>query len=392
MNQYSTALALGGYSTGERGGLTQALLFPWFSRSLPCDKSVEYPRFVLFRKRLGIGDFWGVFEGLVRTRSLELPGIGRLRFGGDLGEPTLHAGAAYPFYSQWPFTLATLSAVNDGRVVHRKLSVRSADLYPGPQDALEEWTGISTGYGGYAPVVYCLFPDFRGRISSVDIRADHLLVKAKVGPAGVGPLSLKYYAKAAGKPAVHGDARVLRGGTKLKIGYQPERFIVDLYQPQGLEPLDWRDFDVRSGLPPSDVRFSSSAETLLSLIAGGESTFVEFKSQLPSEELAETVCAFANTKGGTIIVGVTNGGQIRGFSHPKYGVDHVDNVVSASVDPIPVVSTRSTSIRGHPLLVIQVQEGASKPYMLRQRGVYIRSNATDRVADRNETIELSRQK
>ena len=43
-------------------------------------------------------------------------------------------------------------------------------------------------------------------------------------------------------------------------------------------------------------------------------------------------------------------------------------------------------------MVIRVEEGRDKPYFVRERGPYIRANATDRIATRYEMDEIYRQK
>jgi hypothetical protein len=391
--QYGRSLIAGGYSNQEgKRTLVHAVMYPWNGRGLPKVQTVEYPAFVLFRRQPTVDEFWTCFESLVLTQTFQLPREDPMSFGGRLEQPTYQQGGTYPFYSTWPCVWGRVTAQPDGRVVHRKLSKAGSDLFPGPQDALEEWTGVTSGYSGFAPAVYCLLPDFRARIAGVEIATDSVRVRALNGPAGSGQLRVQYYAKSEGQVPKHGGESVQKNHAVCRIGYQPERFIVDLYSPPQPNPIDWRDIDVRSSLPPSDVRYVASADTIRNMVRGGESTYVEFKLKLPSNELAESVCAFANTKGGAIIVGIGENSKVIGFQQPKYGPDHVDNVISATLDPVPGYKIRSVRLDGKPLLVIEVPEGTAKPYTLRQRGVYVRSNATDRGADRNEIIELSRPK
>lgn len=76
--------------------------------------------------------------------------------------------------------------------------------------------------------------------------------------------------------------------------------------------------------------------TLEELIAEGESDELEFKSSLRwdydesrvNEELekvvVKTVAAFANAQGGTLLIGVTDEGEILGLAHDYVSLDGAD--------------------------------------------------------------------
>ena len=60
------------------------------------------------------------------------------------------------------------------------------------------------------------------------------------------------------------------------------------------------------------------------LIAKGESDVLEFKSSF-GKDVIETICAFANHKGGTVLVGVAEGGKVVGVT---CGVESIQNWVN----------------------------------------------------------------
>jgi len=55
-----------------------------------------------------------------------------------------------------------------------------------------------------------------------------------------------------------------------------------------------------------------SLRAIIGLIRKGESETLEFKESFGREAI-ETVCAFANTKGGVLLVGVDDKGAIKGI-------------------------------------------------------------------------------
>ena len=64
-----------------------------------------------------------------------------------------------------------------------------------------------------------------------------------------------------------------------------------------------------------DMHWDTSGEAILRLLEAGENDHVEFKRSLPPENvIAKTLTAFANTRGGILLVGVSEPGKIVGLS------------------------------------------------------------------------------
>jgi len=75
-------------------------------------------------------------------------------------------------------------------------------------------------------------------------------------------------------------------------------------------------------------------EELLELISAGESETVEFKPSLSqTNEIVETVSAFSNTRGGKIIVGVSDSGRVLGVDGSKDVTERLTGKILNNTDP-----------------------------------------------------------
>ena len=97
-------------------------------------------------------------------------------------------------------------------------------------------------------------------------------------------------------------------------------------------------------------------EDISNLIAQGEGATLEFKRSL-SKELGREVCAFANARGGTILIGVSDTGEIVGVSDQNRLKSRVQSI-ARSADPTMVVEIES----GGEVLVVVVPPQKRRPY------------------------------
>jgi predicted HTH transcriptional regulator len=87
-----------------------------------------------------------------------------------------------------------------------------------------------------------------------------------------------------------------------------------------------------------------SPDEVSRIIAEGEGRQVELKEGLAADgRVARTICAFANTRGGVLLVGVSDRGRILGASRPRAVVAGLGRLASRAVDP--PVDVRIESVR-----------------------------------------------
>lgn len=147
---------------------------------------------------------------------------------------------------------------------------------------------------------------------------------------------------------------------------------------------------------------------LLQRLQDGESDTTEFKAWIPphrrdhkADELLKTVCAFANTKGGTVYIGVTDHAEVVGTGkelkrnyrgspadvaeqRDRY-VKDLRRILSEGIRPSLGVHYEWVGVADHHVLQIQVSKSPEPPYALVESGdIYVRAGATSRKARPDE--------
>ncbi|MFN3195130.1 MAG: RNA-binding domain-containing protein [Chlorobiota bacterium] len=101
------------------------------------------------------------------------------------------------------------------------------------------------------------------------------------------------------------------------------------------------------------------------LIEEGESSTVEFKRKLTdSKKIAKELCAFANTKGGTLIVGVDDDKTICGVMSEKSEANIIRTACDFELEPPITPVIHNLNIMGFELVVAEIEESNNKPINL----------------------------
>lgn len=128
------------------------------------------------------------------------------------------------------------------------------------------------------------------------------------------------------------------------------------------------------------------------LIASGENSFVEFKDpRVGNRGLAKELCAFANSRGGHILIGVGDDGEL--LDAPEWNDERAMDIARTAIDP-PLTPTfqRLRWDDETTVSIVGVEMGPEKPYAVRSgeaRRYYVRAGATSREASREELIRLT---
>lgn len=113
------------------------------------------------------------------------------------------------------------------------------------------------------------------------------------------------------------------------------------------------------------------------IIAQGESITLEFKSTIDNPaKIAKTLVAFANTRGGTLLIGVTDKGEICGIGSEYELMRYIEQASDMYCQPPLLISYETVSVDDQKVLVINIPESEEKPHAVRDPSgkdtVYIR--------------------
>ena len=131
---------------------------------------------------------------------------------------------------------------------------------------------------------------------------------------------------------------------------------------------------------------------LESILAQPEGKRLEYKRDLSSPaSVLRSLVAFANSAGGTMVIGVDDDRSVRGLADPLAVEQRLVNLMSDSITPrlvpqVDIIRWRSTNV-----IVVTVHLSPSRPHRIIADGsVYVRLGASNRKADPELIEEMQR--
>jgi len=255
-------------------------------------------------------------------------------------------------------------------------------LFPDSRTAIEKFIGIDfSHYSEPYGIILCL-PNYGAKIEEVNIGSKEIRVKVQAKTEKIENIVGKIYCRKDGETKQE-DIAFEAETASIAIGLMPDFFNLALVSKGSGEILDTRRFYSSWELPRGIV-ISIPEYELLELIRHGETETVEFKEDIGKpEELAETAVAFANGEGGIILLGVDNHANIVGVGQRDYE-GTITNILRSHCEPQIDYEIDRRQLEEKTIILLRIHKGEDKPYTVREKGVYVRANATDRVATRYE--------
>lgn len=134
-----------------------------------------------------------------------------------------------------------------------------------------------------------------------------------------------------------------------------------------------------------------TSEEIKKIIRNGENSFIEFKrDDISPEQLAKEIVAFTNLKGGSLLLGVEDDGNISGLTMDNCE-EWVMSAIAEIIHPTIFPFYEEVLMGDHKIAVITVPMGPSKPYHVKKRGrydAYVRLGSQTRLAKPEELRRL----
>jgi ATP-dependent DNA helicase RecG len=121
---------------------------------------------------------------------------------------------------------------------------------------------------------------------------------------------------------------------------------------------------------------------LSAILEMGEGQFLEFKESV-DKSLNKEIVAFANASGGSIYIGITDHGIIKGIDITNRLKSQIQDIAQNCDPPIHISIGTMTNV-----LVVQIPEGANKPYSC-SAGFFMRMGANSQKMSRDQILTLA---
>jgi len=364
------------------------------------DLRLEYENLMLIQTTLSLEDASRLASELAREKRLQLGDVA-IQLKGNFNH--IAVGRYVPSrqrYAQirpeWPSVLFEFRLDGDsvGNPPHEPQVKLNLPFYPSGNEATAEFCQLESADYPQTQILFIL-PDFRARIRAMKLLEGRLGVSVEAREENLENLRAKFYVESDGKRFRSDDLALENGASEFSYDGDLKLAIVHI-----LSAVHGDDIDNRSFSPYGDqarwsegVLIETSELRVKELIRAGEGPRVEFKSSLPPDEhrFLDSVIAFANTNGGTVLIGVGDNGEVLGIKEKTEDIHMtITNWVSEKCDPPPQISLGEVELDGKRVIVLDISQGADKPYQDIDKGFFVRRGASNRQAKRSEIDAMFR--
>jgi hypothetical protein len=355
----------------------------------------NYGNFRITKGSLPLGEAKKVLEGIVNEQTLALPNLPKVPVTASLNRSSMRrvmsVDKRYPV--SYPFFECRFSLADQCQDYPPQGPLYLVDLptYPRGDVAIKDLLKVHLGdISAYRGEMVALAPDYRAKLAEVRLSTKGLQARIEcLSQAEEEKLVGKLYYETSDGQILHRDLQFAQQRAGFEAPGFPRHVVLGLLSKTDGGLIDQNSFYAGVPYAQPGIVLEASEEDVERLVLAGESGELEFKRELPRDynDFALEAAAFANANGGRILIGVDNNGVVVGFTANK-GKETVANIFRDYCEPQLEFAYEEVAVQGKTIVVLTVQAGKRKPYVVRDRGVYVRSGATKRVATRYELDQM----
>ena len=362
--------------------------------SIADDRNYDYGDFILIKKFVAVPEAISLLRSVFVEQVLKLDDYPEIPIKAPLyGFDSIPSGGHHAS-DQWPslFVSRGIDGETAGQLPNNALSKLGLPLYPNGTEAVisfmglkrfSDWSSLNNNFEVRAP-------DFRARIKSLRLAGNRVTLEVEANESPERDLRAKFYCRNEDSSYLSGDLPLEKREATFVVEKEP--FLVEVHVLSTIDgdTVDHRSFNYKYPSRKEDVVIENSETQLMDVINKGENETVEFKAILDAKhekEFLETIVAFANTKGGTIFLGVSDNCKVIGFGENIKA--KIEDLIDGNCEPSIKVQVNQTTIQGdYPITIVEVPEGENKPYILNNAGIFVRRGSSDRQIKRTELDDI----
>ncbi len=299
----------------------------------------------------------------------------------------------------WPRELYGISSSPKTRaqIPNMPLLIPDKPYYPDGRYAIQSIFGKYFRNAAYDGQILIVLPDYTAKIEEINISSKETSIKISAGKIDRQSLIGKLFCKG-DQNSLSKDILFLDNDQQvIQVGFMPIFMHFYLLNRETGEVIDKRLIPIQSlgQTVPKGITIEIAEEDIHQYLKQGENERTEFKRELGKDleidEFIESIVAFANSFGGVILVGVDDRANVKGIDD-NHIQDKISDYLSSRCEPPIKPQMTFGKVDNKTVLIVHVEQGNNKPYLLRGKGIYVRAGATDRLASRIELDDFYRDK
>ncbi len=293
---------------------------------------------------------------------------------------------------KWPYYYFEFNPQTNFYIERKSLVKKGLSLFPSWYHAAHHFLNLGekpTSIADFRSLIM-IVPDPRIAIEKIYLQGKNVKIVVQEGTLDIKDIMVKIYSSLRERYNADIEFKISNKETIYELPYDPDCLSIHIIESEDFD-LDHREIDFEWGLTSSGVIIERSEETLLQYLEMGEGQHVEFKESLDDkglrDKMTKAVSSFANTTGGILFLGVNDEG-VPVKSIEKNEADRISQICSELIDSFIKLEFKFLPAQGFEILAILVSEGTEKPYVVKDRGVFVRYNGTTKHADRSQLLSM----